>query len=227
MSLPGLGKLDPNAVSSLLTDHLYDESAGVGFKEIEIEDGSFVAGVATKRIPIFIGVYDSVKSAVVERKEFVLREVFFRIDCANRMIEVHSSPRDVKSLIDVFSATGEHQILPHHVSVKAYEILLSMRADEKKYEIKKLDISDFTSESGVVGKYSIRSIDPTRAWKFVSQYSSQVKTAVVSQVDLGAELLFGVFDGGRFRIVARPRTSLPAAIIAIKTFLLKSNKGGK
>ena len=227
LSLMKIEFADKPSAAKLLTRlsaELYDPLTGVGFKDLDLESSGYVSGYAAKRRPIFVKVFDVNEGKVVEREEFLLSESFFRLDLENGMAEIYAGPRDAKYAADVFVETVDNDVRLTPSSESVASLLQAMRSSRDSYEITALDISEFVAERGVIGNYSIRTIDAAKGWNFLDKYGPQIKGATVSRVDIGLQAVIHLLGSGRFRFSVRPKSSVSELASSIKSLVVETGR---
>jgi hypothetical protein len=203
-----------------LSQGLYDSTTGVGFRDLDMEPDGQISGYSVKRRPILVRVFDIGENRVIEREELLLTECFFRLDMNLALVEIHKGPRDARFCVDVFSEALKDPVHLENTSETVSSILSAMRTADDPYEISRLEVTDFVAESGVIGKYAIRSIDAVKSWKFVEKYGNQIKGASVTLANGSLQAFIQIQGAGRFRLTTRPKSSTQEVAKVLKELVV-------
>jgi hypothetical protein len=215
MKVGGSAAFRPESVYRLLNSFDFDENTSAGFRELDVNGGR-VEGFAVKRSAVFVKIFDTVSRQLVDHEEFIIREVFFRLDVKRRMIEVYSTPRGVQSLVTTFSQTVGDSYFLSQLTIKIPQLLRDFRTASPVTTINRLLISDYVGEKGAVGNYDIRSIDAVVAWRLLDAYPKGIKHVAISTELSGTTVPIQVFQNGKVRIASRRDETIQEVLNRIK-----------
>lgn len=204
---------------NLLSEKEYSENNGLGFKDINLEENNIISGVAVKRSPIFVNVFDDETKTFIEREDFIVTEIDFIIDLVHKLIEIYGVTKETKKLITVFSQTIGNLVNLEQINLSPSIILEDFNENSLSCEITKLQIKDFSSEKGVIGTYDIKSLENKLAWILVGQYKNDVVKATIMLDEDTFEAVVQIFHNGKFKIVTKPRNNSKLILEKIKKII--------
>lgn len=216
MKLRGNSNPDARGYYDLLEKHEYTEDVGFGFKDLNIEENNRVSGVAVKRTPIFVNVFDENTQSFTEIEQFIISEIDFALDLNTNLIEIYAPVKDVKKVLITFTNTLSQYLTLEQISFNPSRILEFLKDETDSCEITKLHIKDFSSEKGVIGSYDIRSVDTELAWNLVDEYKNQIVKATVEVFENGVKGTLQIFQNGKFKITTKPKNNTDSILNPVK-----------